>query len=65
PRAGPLRHFSSPSCSIGRQYTGSGEGPIKLCKKRLLGGLPRLTQGGASSNAAFMDPEAYRERSPH
>ncbi|MCD7469973.1 hypothetical protein HAX54_009470 [Datura stramonium] len=33
--------------------------------QELLGGLPRLPQGRASSNAAVVDPKAYREHLFH
>ncbi|MCE0480813.1 hypothetical protein HAX54_037944 [Datura stramonium] len=52
PRVGPVCRFPpSPLCYIGRQ--------------ELLGGLPRLPQGGASFDAAVVKPGAYSKRLPH
>ncbi|MCD7460552.1 hypothetical protein HAX54_043765 [Datura stramonium] len=43
----------------------SGDGAGLAAMQELFGGLSRLPQGGASSNAAFVDPEAYREKLPY
>ncbi|MCE3216745.1 hypothetical protein HAX54_007895 [Datura stramonium] len=72
PRVGSVYRFPpSPLCSIGRQERmtdseddsdGPGSDGVSLAvMQELLGELPRLPQGGTSSNAAIVDPEAYRE----
>ncbi|MCD7461625.1 hypothetical protein HAX54_046697 [Datura stramonium] len=81
PRVGLVFHFPpSPLCSIGAHGKGrkerktnskddsdgpSGDGAGLAAMQELLARLPRLSQGGASSNATFMDPEAYREQLPN
>ncbi|MCD9646599.1 hypothetical protein HAX54_036598 [Datura stramonium] len=76
PKVWPVYHFRpSPLCSIGRQEErktdskddndGPGsDGASLAAMQELLSGLPRLAQGGASSNPAVVDPEAYREWFP-
>ncbi|MCD7454233.1 hypothetical protein HAX54_024019 [Datura stramonium] len=42
-----------------------GDGAGLATMQELLGGFPRLPQGGASSNTTVVDPKAYREQLPH
>ncbi|MCD7460551.1 hypothetical protein HAX54_043764 [Datura stramonium] len=43
----------------------SGDRASLAAMQELLGRLPRLPQGGASSNVVVVDLEAYREQLPH
>ncbi|MCD7471182.1 hypothetical protein HAX54_011497 [Datura stramonium] len=80
-RVRPVCRFPpSPLCYIGAHGRGrkerktdlendsdglGGDGVGLAVMQELWGGLPTLPQGGASSNAALVNPEAYRERFPY